>query len=135
MGPDRAPRVLYVDDEKALVRVVTGMLRSLGYEAAGHTDPGQALGDFRSRPHHFDVVLVDALMPGMSGVDLARELHAIRADVRVVLSSGYLPHEEAEAAGRAGVCGTILKPYSCDDLRRMVERVLAVGRVAASPHA
>src|SRR2546428_3540604 len=69
-------RVLYVDDEEPLVFLMTPMLEQLGYKVTGCTDPEKALEMFGSGPQDFDVVVSDLSMPGMSGVDLARELLA-----------------------------------------------------------
>jgi PAS domain S-box-containing protein len=84
-------RVLYVDDEEPLVFVMGHMLQRLGYKVTGCTDPHKALETFRSRPDEFDVVVSDLSMPGVSGLDLARELLQIRPGIPILLASGIHP--------------------------------------------
>ena len=116
-------RVLYVDDEEALVRLSTRMLKRLGYEVTGHSDPVAALQDFRSRPQDFDVIVTDASMPRMSGLELARELLAARPDVPILMTSGYLRPEDHEAALQMGVRGLIMKPNTIEELSRAFDRL------------
>jgi CheY-like chemotaxis protein len=69
-------------------------------------------------------------MPVMSGQDLARELMRIRPGVPIVLTSGYLRPEEAEAARRIGIYDVVLKPNSLDDLARVLDAALASRRTS-----
>jgi CheY-like chemotaxis protein len=120
----RGERVLYVDDEDTLVRLATRILRRLGYEITGHTDPAEALQAFRSRPHDFDVVVTDLSMPGMSGFDLARGLLEIRPETPVVMTSGYLRPEDQETASRIGIRALILKPNTVEELGLVLDKLL-----------
>ena len=82
-------RVLLVEDEKALMLLAEEMLAALGYEPAGFTRGGEALAEFRFDPERFDAVVIDYLMPGMTGMELARHLRESRSDIPIVLVSGY----------------------------------------------
>jgi PAS domain S-box-containing protein len=98
----RGERILFVDDEEVLARLGSRRLGALGYEVRVASDPAVALEIFRADPGAFDLVVSDYLMPRTTGLDLARELHAIRNDVRIVLLTGFLediPDEELRAAG------------------------------------
>ena len=75
--PGRGHRILFVDDEEALVFLPTRALGKLGYRVDGHTDSVKALRAFRSRPGNFDIVIADVGMPGLDGAELAAELLAI----------------------------------------------------------
>jgi len=120
----RGERVLYVDDEDTLVRLGTRILRRLGYEITGCTDPAEALQAFRSNPRAFDVIVTDLSMPGMSGFDLARGLLEIRPDVPVVMTSGYLRPEDQETAARVGIRALILKPNTVEELGSVLDKLL-----------
>jgi len=120
----RGERVLYVDDDEALVLLAQRTLEALGYAVTGTTDPARALQDFRSRPTDFDLVVTDLSMPGMSGLQLARALHSIRPGLPIVMTSGYVRPDQQEAARAAGVRELILKPDTADELGRVLERVL-----------
>jgi CheY-like chemotaxis protein len=120
----RSIRVLYVDDEAALVFLANRMLTRLGHHVTGCTDAAQALVEFRSQPASFDVVVTDVSMPGLSGFDLARELLAIRPDVPIVMTSGYLRPEDHEAAQQLGIHELVLKPNTVNELNEILDRLL-----------
>jgi CheY-like chemotaxis protein len=109
-------RLLYVDDEDALVVLGTEMLRRLGYHVTACNNPTEALQTFRSRPRDFDAVVSDVAMPGMSGLDLASALLEIRPGVPIVICSGYFTDTDAAAARRLGIRGVLHKPYTDQDL-------------------
>jgi len=117
-------RIMYVDDEEALVSLGVQLLTRLGYQVAGFTGPAQALAAFRQSPQDFDAAITDFNMPGMSGVALAEELLRIRPDLPIALSSGYLRAEEIERTRTAGIREIILKPNSMEDLGPLVHRLL-----------
>ena len=115
--------IMYVDDEEALVLVMTRVLRRLGYRCTGFSEADEALEAFRAHPHDFSAVVTDMAMPKMSGAMLAEKLRAIRPDVPVAIVSGY-ESTEPGAAG-AGIL-RIGKPVAMDKLshalRQLTER-------------
>jgi signal transduction histidine kinase/ActR/RegA family two-component response regulator len=121
----RGIRVLYVDDESALVFLANRMLTRLGHHVTGCTDAAQALVEFCSQPGNFDVVVTDVSMPGLSGFDLARELLAVRPDVPIVMTSGYLRPEDHEAARQLGIRDLVLKPSTVNELNEILDRLLS----------
>ncbi len=62
-------------------------------------------------------------MPAMSGNELAREILAIRADLPVIITSGYLRPEDQEMAQRLGVAALILKPNTVEELGQTLDRL------------
>jgi CheY-like chemotaxis protein len=125
-------RVMYVDDEEPLVKLAQRALTRLGYRVTGHTDPLQALEEFRSRPGEFDVIITDVSMPGLSGFDLTREVLAIRPDLPIVMTSGYVRKEDEELAQQLGVREIILKPNTLDELGNALRRLFAEDQAAAT---
>jgi PAS domain S-box-containing protein len=133
-APDLAPRsrpaagngkhILYVDDEAALVSVASRGLSRAGYRVTTHSDSLLALSDFRSRAGDFDAVVTDLSMPGLSGPELVRELRRLRPDVPIILLSGFVPSEDADAVRQLGVGEVMLKPHTVDDLALAIERQL-----------
>lgn len=115
-------RVLYVDDEEALVFLATRVLARFGHSVTGFTDPEAALEAFRAHPADFDVVVTDLSMPQMSGFELTRELLAIRADIPVLMTSGYIRPEDEGRAREVGVSELILKPATMDELAMVLDR-------------
>jgi CheY-like chemotaxis protein len=119
----RHEHILYVDDEEALVFLGKRMLERLGYRVTGHTDATVALEEFQAKPGDFDVVVTDLSMPKMSGFALARELQAIRPDVPIVLTSGYVRPEDQEKALGMGLRDLILKPSTIEQLGRTLDQL------------
>jgi CheY-like chemotaxis protein len=117
-------RILYVDDEEALVFLTTRVLERLGYVVTGRIDPRQALEEFRANPKQFDAVVSDLSMPGMTGPELARAMLAIRPDIPIVLISGYLRDEDMRLVRDLGIRNLVLKPNTVEDLGATLHRVL-----------
>ena len=111
-------RIMYVDDEEALVFLATRKLEHMGYKVSGFTDAENALREFRLRPDEFDLVVTDVSMPRMSGLDLARELIAVRANIPIILTSGYVRAEDERKAEEIGIREFLLKPVTIDALTR-----------------
>jgi CheY-like chemotaxis protein len=114
---------LLVEDEKPLMLLTEEMLAALNYEPAGFTRPGEALEEFRANADRFDVVVLDQIMPGMTGTELARQMRHWRADVPVVLISGYSGPVLAQQALSAGIDQILTKPL---DLRQIAEAMSKV---------
>jgi len=130
-GPSN--QLLYVDDEELLVELVTRTLERLGYRVSGFVNAELALAAFRARPQHFDVVVTDLSMPGKSGFDLAEALQAIRPDVPIVMTSGYVKAEDQERAARMGLLDLILKPNTIEELGRALDCVFNPAGVSSKP--
>ena len=116
--------VLYVDDEEPLVFLVTRVLERAGYRCTGTTDAREAVELVRREPMRFDLVLSDLNMPGMSGLDVARELLSIRPDLPVVITTGYIRAPDVATAREVGVRDLILKPDTIEGLASLVGRYL-----------
>lgn len=121
----RGARVLYVDDDEALIFLAQRLLKALGDEVTAHTDPVRALAEFRARPEAFDVVVTDVSMPRMSGFDLAEEMLSSRSDVPIIMTSGYLRQADKAAADRIGIRALIPKPDTVDELGHALAKLLS----------
>jgi PAS domain S-box-containing protein len=119
----RGRRVMYIDDEDSLVYLMTRMLQKSGYEVTGFTDAEQALQVLRERPDAFDVIVTDLSMPGMSGFHVARAIREIRAELPVIVTSGYVRAEDRETAKDVGVRDLVLKPDTVEELAGVLAKV------------
>jgi len=117
-------RVLVVDDEEALVAVTSEVLKRIGYEPLGCADGEAALAAFEEVGGRIDAVIADEVMPGLSGTQLARALRRRRADLPVVLVSGYTGPMLSERALAAGVTEILKKPVQSRDLAAALARAL-----------
>ncbi len=131
--PAAGQRVLYVDDEEALVFLADRVLSRLGDRISGFTDPAAALEAFGAHPEDFDVVVTDLAMPQLSGFDLARELRALRADIPVLMTTGYVSAGDEGRAREAGIRELILKPFTGDELGRALDRIAGSGGGTVPP--
>jgi DNA-binding NtrC family response regulator len=118
-------RVLFLDDEEPLVRLANRMLNRLGYKVEAFTRAADALEDFRRRPGDFDLVLTDLAMPGASGLDFAASVLAIRPDIPVIMTTGYIDPDDLERAQRIGIREVILKPTTIEEMGRSFHRQLS----------
>jgi CheY-like chemotaxis protein len=89
----------------------------------GFTDAESALREFRLKPDAFDLVITDVSMPRMSGLELARELLAVRANIPIIATSGYARPEDEVRAEEIGIREFLLKPVTMDVLTRALARV------------
>lgn len=112
--------VLFVDDEEMVVDVVRGLLEPLGYAVTGCLRGEEALDAVRANPGGFNVLVTDLQMPGMSGLQLARAVARLRADLPVVLVSGHLSASDVADAHAAGIAEIIPKP----EMLRLLEGVV-----------
>ena len=116
--------ILYIDDDDAIVFLMTRLLLRQGYRVSGHTDAQAALAAVRADPGGFDLVVTDYNMPGTSGLEVARALREIRADLPVALASGYITEELREKAPAAGVRELIYKPDTVEEFCQTVARLV-----------
>jgi signal transduction histidine kinase/CheY-like chemotaxis protein len=121
--------ILYLDDDEAIVFLMTRLLERQGYRVSGHTDPQAALEAVRAQPNAYDLVVTDYNMPGLSGLEVARALREIRADLPLALASGYITEELRAQAPAAGVSELIYKPNTVDELCAVVARLANTLRV------
>ena len=122
--PTGDERILFVDDEKALVDLGRQILDRLGYDVTTRTSSIEALELFMVQPAKFDLVITDMTMPNMTGDELARRLMAIRSDIPVILCTGYSERISSEKALEIGISEFVLKPFVMSDMAVTVRKVL-----------
>jgi CheY-like chemotaxis protein len=121
--------ILYLDDDEALVSLVTRLLERRNYRVSGFTSQVEALAALRADPASFDLVVTDYNMPGMSGLDIAREVRSICASLPVAIASGYIDDNlQAEAEG-VGVRKLIFKASAVEDLANVIGALALEARV------
>jgi CheY-like chemotaxis protein len=122
---DRLPTILVVEDDPAARMALEDIFEALGYRCLAAHDGREALAHFTAHAGQVDLVLSDMKMPGMSGVDLYRQLKELDPNVRLVLTTGYSLEHEAAALRALGILGWIQKPLSIDRLAETLRDVLA----------
>lgn len=119
--------VLLVDDEEMIIEVGGGMLEKLGYRVLLARSGRQALELFQENRDKIQLVIMDMIMPEMSGGETFDRLLKIQPAVKVLLSSGYSLDEQAQAILNRGCRGFIQKPFSITDLSAKIRNILQDG--------
>jgi PAS domain S-box-containing protein len=117
-------RILFIDDEKPLVDLGKGMLESLGYSVTTKTSSLEALETFRAKPDAFDLVITDVTMPAMTGIELAKELMAIRPDIPIILCTGFSELINEKRAKEMGIQEFVMKPFVIGKHSKTIRGVL-----------
>ena len=121
--PGGHERILVVDDEKAIAKMVGDTLDYLGYNVRVQTSSLEALELFKTAPDQFDLVITDMTMPGLTGDILASKIMEIRPDIPVILCTGYSRKLSEEQAYAMGIKAFLYKPLIMKDLARTLRRV------------
>jgi two-component system cell cycle sensor histidine kinase/response regulator CckA len=122
--PTGEERILFVDDEAALVDLGKQMLEHLGYTVEAKTSSIEALETFRGRPNDFDLIVTDKTMPNLTGFDLGKECKKIRPDIPIILCTGFSESTLLLRAGSMGISEIIMKPLLMRDMAEIVRKVL-----------
>ena len=113
-GPES---VLVVDDEASIAKMVSKMLRSLGYEVVSFTDSPRALQAFEDSPESFDMVISDLTMPYFSGIQLAEKLQEIRPGIPILIITGYGDSSLTDTSmAELGITQVLKKPLTRKEL-------------------
>ena len=126
----RGERILFVDDEKALVEIASQSLPRIGYQVSCYAYPESALEAFRREPSSFDIVITDLTMPKITGDKLAAEIKGIRPGIPVIICTGYSEYVCEESARNFGVEAVLLKPLDGDSLANTLHQLLGEVKTA-----
>ncbi len=121
------PRILVVDDEEQVRRVLRLVLERAGYEVDAAADGNEAVAVFDPARH--DVVITDIVMPEKEGIETIQELRQKSTGVRIIAISGggrISPEEYLDWAKRFGVHCTFTKPINRDELLSTLAALTAV---------
>lgn len=116
-------RILIVDDAGPVVVLCVNVLQALGYAVKG-ANRGEAAMDM-IRKEGFDLMVLDYKMPGMSGFEVFEQARKLHPRMAVVLVTGHGTPDIVNEANRLGFNAILLKPFTSDELRATVEKVLA----------
>jgi CheY-like chemotaxis protein len=117
-----------MDDEEMVRKTALSMLRALGYEPAGAADGEQAIGMFveaRAEGRPFAAIVLDLTVSGgLGGMETLDRLLEIEPNVKAVASSGYSLESVDERTEPSGFSGFLPKPYSLEELGRVLGQLL-----------
>jgi two-component system cell cycle sensor histidine kinase/response regulator CckA len=116
--------VLLVDDQDIVIDIGTQMLERMGYTVLLARSGKEATEVYKGNIDKIDIVILDMIMPGMSGGETYDALKAIKPDVKVLLSSGYTINAEATEILERGCSGFIQKPLTMRELSQKIREIL-----------
>jgi PAS domain S-box-containing protein len=123
--PHGSGYILFLDDERVIVRWGKEMLERLGYVVEAYTASDKALEAIREAPYRFDLVITDQTMPHMTGEKFVEELQQFRPDMPIILCTGFSYTMDAEKAQTMGIAAFCMKPLVAHDLVDTIQRVMA----------
>jgi hypothetical protein len=126
--------ILLVDDEIAVLKLGRAILEHQGYRVLLAPDGQEALTIYGEHDNEIAVVILDMMMPNLNGLQTLRQLKQLNPAVKVLMTTGSYSDELEDSALAEGVEAVLQKPYSLDELVRVVERMLAHEPPASTPY-
>jgi FixJ family two-component response regulator len=123
--PDEQPLIAIVDDDESVLEAIKGLMRSLGFAVEAFSSGEDFLNSAQLR--RTACLIADVNMPGMSGLDLHRQLVTSGQRIPTILITAYPNDRVRERALSAGVLGYLSKPFGEEDLLRCIPPGLARG--------
>lgn len=115
--------ILTIDD-KIILEMISLILNRLGYNTLLANNGQSGIDTFKEHKDKISLVILDMIMPGMSGGETFDKLKEINPDVKVILSSGYSPNGDATSIMNRGCKGFIQKPYTLKEISNKIREVL-----------
>lgn len=116
-------KVLLIEDDPALAELITSFLEPYGFEAAAYADPQKALDALFGHKESFDIVVLDLMLPGMDGFDVAKTIKS-RLDIPIIISSARTDIGNKIYGYDLGADDYLDKPYEPRELVLRLEAVL-----------
>ncbi|MBN2034182.1 MAG: response regulator [Deltaproteobacteria bacterium] len=120
--------ILLVDDEEMILQISAEILERMGYRVLAADSGEKAVRLFKCYCGAIDLVILDMIMPEMSGAEVFHRLRKVNPHPKVLLSSGYSLEEQARELLREGCVGFIQKPYSMSELSEKVKDAIGKGQ-------
>lgn len=118
------PTILIVDDDEIYRSIMTKMVEGIGLPVMTAGDGAEAVTLYKQYSQEIGCVVMDIQMPVMNGIDAFRAMKGIRADVQVIIASGYLNNANQDQLDPLNPAGYLKKPFDFSDLSEMLEKCL-----------
>lgn len=126
MPDEQSPKVLVVDDEPEVRKLVAAMLARNGYRVVSADSGENAIRLFKNNPDT-DLLLTDVVAPGMSGPMIADQIASLKPDIKVLFMSGYDGTQVVQRYVVEKGYSLLIKPFTMEQLERKVRAVLEGG--------
>ena len=114
--------VLLVDDEDAVRRVLRGLLHEFGLDVDTASNAQEALQLLVEQKKQYDLIITDQTMPGMTGIELVRNLRQREIEIPAIICTGYHPKMDKKTINELGIVGFLLKPVNVANLNRILKK-------------
>ncbi|PIU42297.1 MAG: hypothetical protein COS99_01035 [Candidatus Omnitrophica bacterium CG07_land_8_20_14_0_80_42_15] len=121
-GPKTNKKILIIDDEPQLVESIAVRLKASGYAVSTAPDGVSGINKFKEAEP--DLVILDIMMPGLSGLDTLRELKQLNSGVPVIMLTAYGTPQSAIESLRLGAYDHLAKPFNSETLLEIVKKAL-----------
>ncbi len=115
--------ILIVDDDEMVRRSTSATLAHMGYNVVQAASGATAIELVRARPERFAAILLDLVMPGLNGSETFRAVTAIRADLPVIICTGYAAEAHIDTDVKRRIAGLLQKPFAAERLAVMLSGV------------
>ncbi len=116
--------IMVVEDEELVRRITINILERSGFKVICAEDGEEALELFKEKGDSIDLIILDVIMPRMDGMETFKELKILKKDIRVLVSTGYLPNNMSTEFLKGGALGFIQKPYTAMELLKSVSKII-----------
>lgn len=116
--------IMVVDDEPTVRELAKSILERFGYQVIQAQNGNEALQQYQSQKEKIDMVILDLIMPGLSGVETLKELRKTNPAVKVLIASGYSSNGTTKDVVNIGISGFITKPFTIKELLQEVQNIL-----------
>ena len=121
MATTPAIRILVCDDDKDICEFVETLLVTDGYEVKSTTDPAAVEDEVKHG--HYQILILDQMMPRLDGVEVLRRVRKVDDDVSVILFTGFPSLDSAVDALKLGADDYLKKPFAAEELRAIIDRI------------
>lgn len=122
--PRRTGTILLIDDEELVLQTAKELIEELGFKVIGVTDPLEALKVHEDYGDKLDLIIVDIIMPKMSGFELIKAIRAKDQNVKIIVSSGYGLESDRIGAEELNIAGIVQKPFSIHSISEAINAVI-----------
>ncbi len=127
--PGGSETILIVDDHETIWDFLIEVLQALGYSVLLAENGEDAVEIYRNNPGMVDLVLMDMVMPKVSGHEAFMQIRAIDPGANILLSSGFVSEHEVHDLLQQGAAGFLPKPHRIPDVARAIRKALDMARI------
>ncbi len=124
-NPLQGLRIMVVDDERVMASMLEELLVMQGAVVRAFINPVEALRVFMHDPDGYDLVISDQTMPELSGLDMVRAMHMVRASFPAILCTGYSDNVDSAISQEHGISAFLYKPLNTKEIFGVIGRIVA----------